>query len=58
MLFSALEPQQKYSTYKSKSIFIIYFLRQLVFVFFSFVCFVSGGWSIYMKKMGSVCKLV
>lgn len=41
MPFSALKPQQKYSTYKSKSIFIIYFLRLFFFVFFSFVllCF-------------------
>lgn len=58
MQSSALEPQKKYSIYRSKSIFIIHFLGQFVFVFFSFVCFVTASWSIYMKKMGSVCKLV
>lgn len=58
MQSSALEPQKKYSIYRSKSIFIIRFLGQFVFVFFSFVCFVAASWSIYMKKMGSVCKLV
>lgn len=53
MQFSALEPQKKYSIYRSKSIFIICFLGQFVFVFFSFVCFVSASWSLYIKKMGS-----
>lgn len=38
--FSALEPQKKYSIYRKKSIFIIYYLGQFVFVFFSFLLFV------------------
>lgn len=58
MQFSALEPPKKYSIYRKKSIFIIYYLGQFVFVFFSSVCFVSASWSIYIKNMGSACKLV
>lgn len=58
MQFSVLEPQKKFSIYRNKTIFIIYFLGQFVFVLFSLVCFVSASWSIYIKKMGSVCKLV